>query len=54
PLLDIGVLKGVPNCTVLRRLDPTANCDGLNVVCPPRWGSINAALTSSGLPFQHS
>ncbi|CAH2231621.1 jg14343 [Pararge aegeria aegeria] len=28
------------------RLDPAATCDALNVVCPPCWGSTNAALTS--------
>ncbi|CAH2210149.1 jg586, partial [Pararge aegeria aegeria] len=44
---------GVPSSTVLSRLDPAATCDALNVVCPPRWGPTNAALTSSGLPFQH-
>ncbi|CAH2217550.1 jg23011 [Pararge aegeria aegeria] len=39
----------IPRC----RWDPAATCDALNVVCPPRWGSTNAALTRSGLPFQH-
>ncbi|CAH2210314.1 jg21842 [Pararge aegeria aegeria] len=45
--------QGAGNSTVLCCLDPAATCDALNIVCPPRFGSTNAALTSSGLPFQH-
>ncbi|CAH2210795.1 jg25660 [Pararge aegeria aegeria] len=34
PLLDIGLLKGVPNSTVLCRLCPAAPRDALDVICP--------------------
>ncbi|CAH2242960.1 jg27873 [Pararge aegeria aegeria] len=48
PLLDIGLLKGVPNSTVLCRLCPAAPRDLLDVVCPPCGRLTNAALTSAG------
>ncbi|CAH2237100.1 jg27674 [Pararge aegeria aegeria] len=53
--LDIIINKSMldPNSTILGRLYPAVRLDSLNVVCPPGWGSTNAAFTGAGSPFQH-
>ncbi|CAH2208981.1 jg21310 [Pararge aegeria aegeria] len=53
PLLDIGLLKGVPQYTVKGRLPPAAPSGSPDVICPPRWGPTYAAFTGAGSPFQH-
>ncbi|CAH2235990.1 jg2064 [Pararge aegeria aegeria] len=41
----VGLLKGVPQYTVLGRLPPTALSDSPDVICPARWEPTYAALT---------
>ncbi|CAH2227062.1 jg4488, partial [Pararge aegeria aegeria] len=53
PLMDIGLLKGVPNSVIMVRLYPAAPRNSFDIVCPPGWGSTDAALTGAGLPLQH-